>query len=192
MSSCNCNEATRANEDRPAMPVQPKYQPAAPPAVYSSPADFKPNPQPNEARIKELERVIEALMKELDALRRGMKVGKTPDYLLGVIPGGTSKTAKTGHTLVNKRTVKLPVFLEEKARTKIFMIVLLVSQDEGKTWYEIEKFQPTGERLGVPVQAADGVYWFTIDTIYSGGNVTPDSRMPRSMPALKVEIDDEG
>jgi beta-lactamase regulating signal transducer with metallopeptidase domain len=164
-----------------------------------------PVPQPNDARIKQLEQKIDTLLKELDELRREMKDGKAPGFSSGLTPAGTMTPdlgvpiapdalkqlqRLDGFLISRTRQMKIPFDVDPLERDKISHLVLYVSRNEGKTW-ETADTKKIGESKAFSYTApADGPYWFAVEQFDNAGKSTKDGR--QGAVALKIRVMTDG
>jgi hypothetical protein len=121
-------------------------------------ADAHAKPAPAEAgkaapadpRLKDLEKKLDRLLDEVDALRREVRPKKT-----GAAPGPRQE----GVHYVNTRAFQIPLAVRPDAGAREGVVYL--SRDQGRTWEVAAKVSPTTK--AVPFKApADGDYWFAV------------------------------
>jgi hypothetical protein len=90
---------------------------------------------------------------------------------------------------MNDREFRIPITLPDKPaeRSNIARLFLYVSTDAGKSW-RLEKTASPGDTEFVYLAAADGVYWFSVQTEDKQKNLKPLD-ISAEPPGLKVVVD---
>jgi hypothetical protein len=88
---------------------------------------------------------------------------------------------------MSSRNLKLPIRLDPKRIQEIQELWLLVSQDHGQTWQQVDRKPPT-ERDFVFHAPADGSYWFIVQQVNRNGQSIPDNPS-RAKPSMAVLVD---
>lgn len=87
-----------------------------------------------------------------------------------------------------KRGLLLPIKIKDTNKTRdIQALILLVSNDKGKTWEPVDKKPPNVENF-IYHAPADGSYWFIIQQEDRAGRATP-SKPERVKPNMAVVVD---
>lgn len=112
----------------------------------------------------------------------------------GLAPEST-KTNSPPTVYVNTRRVRIPFAISESHQDRVEGIRLSVSDDEGKTWRELDEVK--GDAKAVTFEAPkDGRYWFKVKTIVretkSGEGATTIGGGADAGPVLSVVVDTEG
>jgi len=143
--------------------------------LHDKPAEGLNRASPD-PRLKALEKKLDRLLDEVDALRREVRPKKT-----GEAPAGPRGDVMR----VNKRTFQIPIHLDRDEGIR--ELALYVSRDQGKTWEVAVKAAPTEKAFSF-VAPADGEYWFTVQTTGRDGRLFPAS-VGGAPAALKVYVD---
>ena len=136
----------------------------------------KPAAGGSDQRLKDLEKKLDRLLDEVDALRREVRPKKT-----GEAPAGPRGDVMR----VNKRTFQIPIHLDRDEGIR--ELALYVSRDQGKTWEVAVKAAPTEKAFSF-VAPADGEYWFTVQVRTGEGRLLPAS-VSGVTADLKVYVD---
>lgn len=87
---------------------------------------------------------------------------------------------------INHNLFKIPIAVDERAKTTLKELRLFVSSDKGKSWKQAEKIGP--KEVYFMYQAPkDGEYWFGVQTVDKNG-VTNPARTTFNPPDLKVRV----
>jgi beta-lactamase regulating signal transducer with metallopeptidase domain len=135
-------------------------------------------PAASDQRLKDLEKKLDRLLDEVDALRREVRPKKT-----GEASPARPRAPEVSH--VNHRTFQIPVQFQPEAGAR--KAVLYSSRDQGKTWETAGEVTPT-EKAFTFTAPADGEYWFQVQTWGRDGRPEPIQLSPRTA-ALKVRVD---
>jgi hypothetical protein len=129
-------------------------------------------------RLRELEKQIETLRREVEALQRT----RTPPAILDVKPTTSGEVSA-----INKRKFEVPFLIDPANRLKVRELVMYYSTDEGRTWRRYSSVRP--EMKGFTFHdAADGMYWLTVCTIDQEGEQHP-ADVARAPVGQKVLVD---
>jgi beta-lactamase regulating signal transducer with metallopeptidase domain len=140
----------------------------------------KPAAAPSDQRLKDLEKKLDRLLDEVDALRREVRPKKS-----GAGPAVAPRGREVSY--VNKRAFQLPIKVERAAGVR--EVLLYVSRDQGQTWEAAAKASPTDPSFSY-VAPADGEYWFLVQTSGPDGRLSPAS-VSGAGPNLQVCVDTE-
>ncbi len=123
----------------------------------------------SDQRLKDLEKKLDRLLDEVDALRREVRPKKT----------GEAPAAPRGEVMyVNRRTFQIPIRV--RRAENIREVVLYVSRDRGRTWEVAANVAVTDQAVSFDAPA-DGDYWFKVQVRTRDGQSTPaDVSGPRA------------
>jgi hypothetical protein len=133
-------------------------------------------PQDN-SRVRDLEQKVDRLLKEMEELRKEMKV-RPPSR--GGNDLGDPVLQSSGEWLA------IPFNLDPQREPAVVRLVLFASRDEGKSWQKVAEARPTEKQFRFR-PSANGVYWFSVATVDASGNRSPSDPTNFS-PALKVSV----
>jgi hypothetical protein len=132
----------------------------------------------SQKRLQELEKKLDAILKEMEELKRELKPQK---------PGGRGAQDDDPETVVfNTRTFQIPIEIEPAARPRVKRVILWSSAGRGESWRHAAAVGP-GEMAFTFDAPHDGVYWFNVAVVDDSGKPDP-ADMPRSA-ALTVRVD---
>jgi beta-lactamase regulating signal transducer with metallopeptidase domain len=127
-------------------------------------------------RLQKLEQKLDALQKQIDELRQGLRRQSSA----ATEPG-------QDYLVLHQRTFEIPYNVRQDV-TDARSAALYVSEDRGKTWRLAMK-GPPGLRRFVFHAPSDGVYWFSVSVEDAGGKNHPPADAGHFQPALKVIVD---
>jgi beta-lactamase regulating signal transducer with metallopeptidase domain len=136
----------------------------------------KPAAGGSDQRLKDLEKKLDRLLDEVDALRREVRPKKT-----GEAPAGPRGDVMH----VNKRAFQIPIHVDRAGGVRD--LVLYVSRDRGKSWGAAAKAAPDEKAFSFEAPA-DGEYWFTVQVRTGEGRLLPAS-VSGVTADLKVYVD---
>ena len=105
--------------------------------------------------------------------------------LLGLMPGAGQPAAD--YFPLAARSLKLDIDYDPQRRSKIRQVQLVVSPDEGQTWYTPATVTPDKDHF-VFTADQDGLYWVNMVIVYQDGTLVPPD-VSRVAPAQKLLID---
>jgi beta-lactamase regulating signal transducer with metallopeptidase domain len=129
--------------------------------------------------LKELERKLDTLLKEVESLRKELRQRKSSQ-------GGTGRNGGDIMT-TNSRTFKIPFEIDTGRRAEVTSVELWSSADQGQTW-QLAAQAPPAARAFTYTAPAEGLYWFGVRTVDDQGRRSPDN-MSRESAGLKVRVE---
>jgi beta-lactamase regulating signal transducer with metallopeptidase domain len=141
-------------------------------------ASEEANPTEAQKRLENLERKLNELLKEMDALKKQLGPPR---------PGGKGEAGKEPDALeIDHRHFMIPIQVDPARASGIREVVLYSSDDEGKSWTQAARMAPDARAFSITV-ASDGVYWFTVAVVDADGKQSPED-VSRAAPGLKVRV----
>jgi beta-lactamase regulating signal transducer with metallopeptidase domain len=132
-------------------------------------------------RLEELERKLDALRKELDALKPAKKpVLQVRDA--GRVPGGKDLILR-----VNVNSFELPIHVDPARGAELRELILYWSRDQGRTWESVAKASPDSKAFRVQVPC-DGEYWFVVAVVTTKGEQFP-ADPSQAPPNMRIQVD---
>lgn len=113
----------------------------------------RPAPATENDRLRELERKLDRLLREVESLRRDVP-RKQSDR------GGPASELPA----INERNFNLPFQVDPKLVERLHELLLFASEDRGATWKQIAQAPPTESGFAFHAPR-DGEYWFSILTV---------------------------
>jgi RNA polymerase sigma factor (sigma-70 family) len=111
-----------------------------------------------------------------------------PNMARRILPEeATTSVASPRVFYVSSRSLKIPVRVDPESRDQIAGISLLVSEDNGETWEQIDIQPATAKHFDFKAPR-DGTYWFIVQTLDRQGRLAPEN-LNRVMPSLGVCVD---
>lgn len=144
------------------------------------PENATPPPVVDIDRMRSLEQKLDALQKQIDALRSDLK--KSPRG------SGDKLSPPQDHTVINSRTFSVPVTISPLAREEVQELLLYVSQNEGKSYKRIASAKPGTKTFHVNVPE-DGTYWFKV--AYQDRQGVQHPEVMTAPAELKVRVETE-
>jgi beta-lactamase regulating signal transducer with metallopeptidase domain len=147
------------------------------------PSDTRVKGAEDRERLRELERKLDLLLKQVEELRQ--KISPTR-------PRGGQKGPgpNEGQILkIGQRNFKLPFQTAPDQRGRLHEVVLYISDDQGKSWQRLASQAPDTEFFNVTVPR-DGLYWFNVATIDKSGRQEPEQieKTFRQRPPILVVL----
>lgn len=102
-------------------------------------------------------------------------------------PAAAPSPAAPQRNYLNKRTIQLPIHINESARSSIQEIQLYIKESPTSPWVQREKVQPTQKAFTFEAPK-DGEFWFTMVTVDKQGKSYP-ADVRNEPPGLAVIID---
>jgi beta-lactamase regulating signal transducer with metallopeptidase domain len=145
--------------------------------VVSGPPAGPPNTPPPADRdgLRELEKKLDTLLKEVESLRRELRQRKESR-------GATDP----GVTVVNHRKFKLPFRVEQNRTGQVNAVELWASTD-GRNWQLVDTAPATADAFTYTAPE-DGLYLFATCTVDDQGRRAPDLSS-LALPTLKVRVE---
>jgi hypothetical protein len=143
---------------------------------YPNPQAGKQTPDPQGQRLTDLEKKLDALLKEVSTLRRELRQPKH-----GPAPGRQSRS----DSYSRQRAFMIPIKIDPGANVK--QVLLHVSEDDGNTYQQVLTAAPTEKALRFHARR-DGHYWFVVQTQDRDDRYYPP-RVDQVEPGLKVCVD---
>jgi beta-lactamase regulating signal transducer with metallopeptidase domain len=148
-------------------------QPAVP-----TPTTFAP-PTSEASRVRELERKLDRLLKEMDDLRKELK-SRGPARNT---TGPNDPAASSGP----QQFLAIPFQLEPSRKQGIAQLLLYHSRDEGRSWRQVDSAPPTAKEFRVRRPRDAGTHWFAVAVQDLEGRRTPSD--PANLrPDLKLDV----
>jgi bla regulator protein blaR1 len=142
----------------------------------TAPKSKAPAPAADDDRLREVERKLEQLLREVERLRR-------PTPRKESNRGGTDPEA----VAINIRKFQIPIAIDPDRSAQIRELLLFVSDDRGASWRQAASATPTDKHFSFRAPG-DGEYWFNLCTVNKEG--VRDPQTPQGHPpANKVIVD---
>jgi beta-lactamase regulating signal transducer with metallopeptidase domain len=132
----------------------------------------------DEARFRELEKKLDALIKEVEKLRKERRERKPEE--------GEGPVRTDDIPVIPRRQFRLPVSIDEPQQSGLKAVRLFVSADEGRSWTLSSEITPADRGFSF-VAPDDGIYWFAVATVRPDGTQYP-ADLAGMPPALRVRV----
>jgi hypothetical protein len=128
--------------------------------------------------LRDLEKKLDMLLKEVEALRQELQRRKSSR------DGQNENEADV--ITINSRKFAIPVRVDEGLKHNLKEVQLLVSTNQGRTW-QVVAHRPANATAFEFDASTDGLYWFMVRTIDDQGRHTPEELSP-AQAGLKVRV----
>jgi beta-lactamase regulating signal transducer with metallopeptidase domain len=135
-------------------------------------------------RLRELERKLDLLLKQVEELRQKLPPARPRGGQEG--PGPKERAILR----IEQRSFMLPFQIAPDLRGRTREVVLYISDDQGKSWQRLMSQSPDKKFFTVTVPR-DGLYWFNVATIDTANQQHP-AQLEQQAPALKVLVQSDG
>jgi beta-lactamase regulating signal transducer with metallopeptidase domain len=141
-------------------------------------AGEKPRPTDPRQRLEDLERKLNDVLKEIDALKREVEPRR---------PGGSGAAGRQPVYQSRTRKLTIPVHVDPARVADLKELRLFCSRDGGETWTQIAAL-PAQAKDFTYLAPTDGVHGFTVVMVGRDGRQTP-ADLVGTKPSLVVDVD---
>jgi beta-lactamase regulating signal transducer with metallopeptidase domain len=146
------------------------------------PTESAPEMRPDNARVRDLEKKVDRLLKELDELRKELKDRPSSREQ----PRGGSDSGEQTALGSLPQWLAIPFQIDRSREETVARVLLYSSLDDGRTWRQVAEASPSERQFRI--QATEqGTHWFAVATVAKDGSQDP-ADPAQFRPTLKVNV----